>query len=667
MLRSTRLTLVSTCLIVFAVALAVKSFWVQIVEGDRWSRLAERQHYVGAVLPARRGSILDATGMPLAESRQLIMLSIAPREVRERRRLERSLLQAGVGRAVVRDALDRRKRWVPIPRRFNPSEVAVLTKMTGVYTSVATNRVALQSDGVRRLVGRTRDSLGVEGLELMLDSLLRGTPGAARDKRAPRGVRLESDEGARRLPRDGHTVVLTLNHALQDIADRALLAGVQQRRASGGDVVIVDPRTGDVLALASVRRAGPSTVATTLTEPYEPGSTLKPFIAGALLERGLARADEVIPTYDGLYKLGTRTIRDEHKAESLSLADVIRFSSNIGIVQLASRLSPGALYTLLRDLGFGSPSGVAYPSEASGTLRAPQAWSVPSQASLAMGYEVAVTPLQLALAYASIANGGELREPRLVKEIRDADGTVVYRGTPRTVRRVMAKETAQRLREVLTTVVDSGTAADADLATFDLGGKTGTARRTVAGRYARGQYTASFVGLFPARSPQLVVLVKIDDPGTTIFGGRAAAPVAKAILEGALASREGPLDAVGLAAERRRPRPAPNDTVVVRGGALAGQGAALPATATRRVGEGVSEGPRSETVDLTTMEEASFRDTARFAVPSVDGEPLRAAVARLHAAGFRVQIVRGAEGGTVPPAGTLLKRGSLVRLRRPAS
>jgi cell division protein FtsI (penicillin-binding protein 3) len=651
MLRVPRLAVVNYSLVAFAVALAVKSFWVQLVEGRRWSSLADNQHYTGSPLPARRGAILDATGMMLAESQQLITLSVAPREVRDRRRLERALLKVGIPREVARNAIDKRRRWVPIARRFNPSEVAALTKMTGVYTSVATQRVTIQSDGVRRLVGRTRDSLGVEGLELLLDSLLRGTTGQTRLKRAPRGVRIEVDEPARTAPRDGHNVTLTINHALQDIVDRALLDGVTQRRASGGDVVVLDPRTGDVLAMSSVRRDARSNSANALTEPYEPGSTLKPFIAGVLLERGLARPDEQVPTHDGEFTVNSRTIHDEHKAAAMSFIDVIRFSSNIGIAQLSERLSSPGLYALLRDLGFGTPTGVPYPSEASGVLREPRFWTAQSHMSHAMGYELSVTPLQLALAYGAIANGGELLEPRLVREIRNADGAVVYRGAPRIVRRVMTRETAERLRDVLKSVVDSGTAVDADLATFDLGGKTGTARRTASGRYARGQYTASFVGLFPARAPQLVVLVKIDNPGTTIFGGRAAAPIAKEILQAALASREAPLDAIGLAAARLPRVPsAPNDTI-----------REVQSPGTAEVGE--DRPARTESIDLAGLTPRDTTARLPVPVPAIDGETLRAAVRRLHAAGFKVQIVPGAGGTTSPPAGTLLPRGSLVRLR----
>jgi cell division protein FtsI (penicillin-binding protein 3) len=274
-----------------------------------------------------------------------------------------------------------------------------------------------------------------------------------------------------------------------------------------------------------------------------------------------------------------------------------------------------------------------------------------------MGYELAVTPLQLALAYAAIANGGELLEPQLVREIRDADGAVVYRGHPRAVRRVMTKATAEQLRDVLKSVVDSGTAVDADLATFDLGGKTGTARRTASGRYARGQYTASFVGLFPARAPQLVLLVKIDNPGTTIFGGRAAAPIAKSIIQGALASREAPFDAIGLASERLAhiPRVESESLRVVQ------------STGTTVAVEGDSvelEAPtRTESIDLVSLTPKDSSTRESMVVPDLNGETLREAVRRLHAAGFRVQVIDGRGNETSPPAGTRLPRGSIVRVR----
>jgi cell division protein FtsI (penicillin-binding protein 3) len=263
--------------------------------------------------------------------------------------------------------------------------------------------------------------------------------------------------------------------------------------------------------------------------------------------------DEVMNTYGGKWKYNGRLIEDDHKGPRFTLGEVIRYSSNIGIVQFAQRLSPREQFELLRDVGFGTPTGTTYPSESPGRLAPPAQWSSQSPASLAMGYEVMVTPMQLAAAYAAIANGGELLQPALVKEIRSADGTVRYRHERRVVRRVMSVETARTMRLLLKSVVDGGTAEGTSLATFELAGKTGTAKVAEHGRYVKGAYKASFVGMFPADEPQIVILVKLDNPTKSIYGGKAAAPVTKTILEAAIAARDAALDRRGLANAPRAP------------------------------------------------------------------------------------------------------------------
>src|SRR6476469_1132693 len=306
--------------------------------------------------------------------------------------------------------------------------------------------------------------------------------------------------------------------------------------------------------MASKRQDPRATASTALTEPYEPGSTLKPFIAATLLEKKKARESDVVKTFNGEWAINGRVITDEHPAASYTLADVIRYSSNIGIVQFATRLSAREEYEALRDFGFGTPTGVPYPVEASGTLREPKRWSKQSANSLAMGYEIAVTPLQLATAYVAIANGGGLLEPRLVKEVRAPDGRVLYQHKRRVVRRVLSPDVSRRVRKMLLDVVEEGgTAKLADLETFKLAGKTGTARRTVNGRYAAGQHIPTFVGLFPAEQPQFVILVKLDNPRGAYYGGLTAAPVTKAVLEAALASRNAALDRGTLARSKTIP------------------------------------------------------------------------------------------------------------------
>ena len=651
MVRLSRVGIIYLSLLLFGGALVARAAQVQLFQNALWSERAERQHFKAAAVPAPRGAILDAAGVHLAQSRELVRLEIAPNEVPDKAALARALRQLGVAPNWVTRATDIRRRWVTLPGHFLPIDASDVVAMRGVYSQPVIERVYPQSEGTRRIVGRVnRDGKAVDGLELMLDTLLQGVAGSTTMMREANGRAVGWGGPQGTAARSGHAVTLTLNYELQAIADRALADAVSRMGASGGDIVILDPHDGALLALASKRANPRSTAATALTEPFEPGSTLKPFIAAALLERGLAKPDDIVDTENGVFETHGRTIRDIHREEQMSLSDVIRWSSNVGIVKFAERLQPATQYELLRDLGFGAPTGVPYPSEAAGTLRLPAAWTSMSPASLAMGYEIAVTPLQLAVAYASIANGGELIEPALVREIRDADGEVRFTHRRRVVRRVMSPGVAKAIRTMLIDVVEHGTAVQADLTTFAVAGKSGTARRTENGRYAIGRYTATFVGLFPAEEPQYVILVKLDDPSGAYYGGATAAPVTKVVLEAAIAARDAALDRSALAARRPRRPPAPTD-------------APSPSPVTREVDTGsVSTIPYVFALDAP--ETSPVPPVGARPVPDVRGLPLRDAVRMLHDSGFQVRLERGPAGETRPAPGTLARPGDTVRLLR---
>lgn len=662
--RFRRIGVVHAALALLALAILVKTAHVQLVQGGAWSDLARRQHYTAKEVPAPRGTILDAGGRTLATTREVVRLDVAPREVKagELRKLRRTLIAAGVEPAWASRATDTRRSWVVLPGRFVAEDVAPITAMRGVYTTPVSDRTYATSPGLRAILGRVDgNGVGIDGFELTLDSVIRGVNGASRLLRDVRGRSFVSPTTPGQAPRPGHTVVLTINHELQEIAERTLSDAVARMNADGGDIVILDPRGGELLAIAGERNGAVAPSATAVTEPFEPGSTLKPLIAAALLARGKARPQDIVPTKGGSYELHGRTIHDEpHPGAtppSLSLADVIRFSSNVGIVQFAERLEPREEFEALRDFGLGTPTGIPYSSEAAGTLRPPRTWSRQTPASLAMGYEVSVTPLQLALAYAAIANGGELLEPVIVKEIRAPDGRVRFRQSRRVVRRVMSEQVAKTMRTLLAGVVARGTAVDADLATYTLAGKTGTPRRTVDGRYAPRQYNPNFVGLFPAEAPQLVVVVKLSSPKGDFYGGRTAAPMTKAIVEAALAARDAALDRAELVTPSRivgttgqSGRARPSVTTATRGSVPA----SLPDTTARRI-----------VLDLPPAAERSRPAPKPRSVPNVRGLSLRDAVRSLHAAGFRVQLTRGAPptSATQPASGAMASAGSLVRLR----
>jgi cell division protein FtsI (penicillin-binding protein 3) len=653
MRRPDRLEIINGSLLVFAVVLVFRSAYVQLWQGNIWAAQARHEH-TAPPTPAQapRGPILDAAGSPLAITRDVVELAVSPRDVRDRAVLARALLRAGVPVPWVKRATDVGRRWVAIPTRVFPGPAGAATALRGVYATPVAERLALGPPGLAAIVGHVgADGLGSDGIEAALDSVLRGSSGEEVVLRDGMGRPLESPSGPSGSLRTGDAVVLTINQALQEIAERALDAAIGRMSASGGDIVVVDPHDGSVLALASRRVGSASPALTSVTEPFEPGSTLKPFIASALMARGRVAPGDVVDTHAGRLEINGRTVTDTHHADHMTLREVIRWSSNVGIVQFAERLSPAEEYMALRDVGFGSPAGVPFAGEAAGTLHQPAQWSKQSPASLAIGYEIAVTPLQLALAYASIANGGELLEPALVREIRGPDGSVRYHHERRVVRRVMSEGIARELREILIETVAHGTASEADLSSFVLAGKTGTARRTqFGGGYGRNEYTASFVGLFPGRDPQYVILVKLDDPTGAYFGGATAAPVSKAILEAAIAARDAALDRGALAAGRRV---ALIDTAPQAGAEqqadfadLEAAGAGSTVTIPLEAAPGIAAPPRDTTIR----------------VPDVRGLALRPAARALHRAGFRVDIVPGQPRTTVPAAGTLARRGAVIRL-----
>lgn len=685
MSRVSRIGVIHIAFAVFAVCLIGRAAHVQILQRATWSARAESQHFALAATALPRGTIYDATGERLAESREVVRLAVAPSEVRpeQRNQLVRGLVQLGVPRPVALRATDRRRKWVELPGRYFPIAARPVTRLRGVHVTRAAERVSDPMSGLRRIVGRVGASgAPLDGIELSLDSLLRGDSGTETAARDGRGKAFRTPVAPGRRATPGRDVVLTLHRSLQDIADRAIDDAVDRLGAEGGDIVVLDPHEGAILAMAS-RRADPkATAVTALTEPYQPGSTLKPLLVASLLDRGRAQLTQRVPTYGGSWTPAgfEHPISDTHRAASLSLAETVRWSSNIGMVQFASRLKRHEQYETLRDYGFGTPSGVPYPSEAGGSLREPRHWSGTSAASLAMGYELTVTPLQLALAYAAIANGGELLEPVLVKEVRDADGTVRYHHQRRVVRRVMSAGTAAKLRELLAETVDSGTARHAALSTFEVAGKTGTARRYVPGRgYESGDFTASFVGLFPAKDPQYVVLVKVDRPTvgfdgqrtmSALYGGAAAAPVSAVVLQAALAARDAALDRAALPA-RRTPPARVRDTPAPAPPSLASLTPA-PMLTVAGAAELPTAGPTEDTSSVTVV--VTMADARRAAgpvpvlplraVPDVQGLPVRAAVRRLHEAGFHVSLARGGPpgGATWPAAGTALRPGSVVKL-----
>jgi cell division protein FtsI (penicillin-binding protein 3) len=668
-----RVAVIHGFFLVFALALTARAAKVQVADGKQWVARAKRQHYVAAAQSAPRGDILDASGNTLVESQELTRVAVALPEIRDTAFVVKALRRAKIDADVLHAAMARRRRWIELPGLYSASDVAGLSRLNGIHLTPVLQRVYANSTGIQRIVGAL-DNRGqpVTGLELALDTILRGDSARARLARDKSGRPLDTPDGWTEDAKPGSTVVLTINNTLQDICERALGIAVDSLHANGGDIVMMNPHTGEILALASKRVGTTSLANTAVTEPFEPGSTLKPFVAATLIDKGRARPSDVVNTHNGQLELDGRVINDMHKAPQLSLADVIRYSSNIGIVEFGQRLTPRQKYEMFRDFGFGMQLGVPLPAESPGTLREPRQWSKQTPASILMGYEIAVTPLQLVTAYAAIANGGELLEPHLVKEVRSSDGKTLYRAEPRAIRRVMSGETARTVQQMLRAVVEEGTATKADLATFEVAGKSGTARRTSSNAgYTTGNYTASFVGLFPGDDPQYVVLVKLDSPkGAHYAGGDIAAPVTQVVLRAALAARDAALDRQDLAASEKAAVKDVNplhdrERAIDRHAQIKPHTDRVSAASydpNGNVAKGEEKPAPPVVIDLPSISHAPVAAIALRAIPDVGGLSLRAAVRALHDAGFRVRLIDGPSTSTSPAAGAMAAPGTIVEL-----
>ena len=638
--------------LVGALVVLGRAFQVTVLEHGDWARRAETQQGDTIRIPAPRGTIYDRDGIPLASSREVYIVAVARQEVSDTPLVTQRLRELGMSARDVRALFASPRRWKQLPGRYEESTRESLKGIDGFHFQATMRRFYPHATLAAEVLGRV-NLLGevAGGLELELDSILAGRDGLAVKRldsygRPIPGVMLRVSE-----PVPGRDVVLTLDTELQEIAEDALEEALAETQAEAGEMIIVDPHSGDILAAVSRRRGRNASTWSAATEPYEPGSTIKAFTIASLLMEGKATLEDSVYGEEGSYRVNGRTITDTHEVGWVTLREGFLESSNIVMAKVASRMRAPEQYSRLRDFGFGVPTGVGYPSESGGLLREPPDWSRQSTASLAFGYELSVTPLQLAMGYAALANGGLLMAPLLVREVRGRDGSTQRSAQPGVVRRVISEEVSAAVRTLLGDAVEFGTGRSASLGRWRVAGKTGTARVASGGGYVRGAYIATFAGFFPAEDPQIVFLVKVDRPRGDYYASLTAAPVTKATLQAALAARGTPLDRSAVAFMTEA-----DDGVEPTTGAIA--------AATQVVRAVYTADEPVVLVPATSVRAASRNEEAKRDVPDVNGASLRDAVRALHAAGFRVRVEgSGRVERTVPAIGTSVRIGTEVVVR----
>ena len=534
------------------VGVAAKLALVQIVHREKYQALARAQHERRVTLPALRGRIFDRNGNVLVSNTDYVSFAANPRVVGSHASALALACAEAFGRpaSVYRSKLQNTdKQFVWLERRVRPELAARFrrTDLGGILEIPEPKRLYHYGSVAGPLIGLTDiDNRGIAGLELQFNDHLQGIPGSIMMQKDAYQNTWPSADYPRIEPVNGNDLILTIDLSFQAVLEDELRKAVQSNNADGGLAILVDPHTGEILALASSPSIDPNGTgsmqleyarARAVTDMFEPGSIFKIVTASAAYEYELISPVRSFDAEQGSYRVYhnkrlIQNVTDTHKHDVLTFQQGIEQSSNIVMAKAAEIIGPERFYRQARNFGFGIPTGIDLPGEVRGRLKKPQAWSGTSLRTMAYGYEIAATPLQIVMAYAAAANGGVLMSPAIVREIRSSDNVPLRTFQPERIRRVVSERTALLLRDAFKGVVERGTALEARSSGIAIAGKTGTARRIVDGRYQGGDYMASFAAWFPADDPRVTALVMLENPrDRSYYGGYVSAPVIKAVAE----------------------------------------------------------------------------------------------------------------------------------------
>jgi cell division protein FtsI (penicillin-binding protein 3) len=527
---------------IFLLLCVGRLLFIQFFRSEYLTSIAKKQHNQLVELEPRRGTIYDRNLKAQAFNMSMDSLYAEPSIIKDKEGLANQLLPIlGLERSYLQDRLNRKKSFIWLARKLSPekSEAVKGLKAKGLGFMKETKRIYPNSYLASHIVGFSgMDNLGLEGLERSFDGYLRGTSGWAIFLRDARLKKLDIWEKMV-VPQDGMDLVLTIDEVIQYIAERELDKAFKDFHAKGASIVVMDPHTGKILAMANRPtydlndRSGVSKDAIrnrAICDLYEPGSVFKIVTASAALEEKKVTEDDIFFCENGAYRVGGRILHDHHAHGNLTFRQVIEQSSNIGTVKIAQILGPDTLYRYIKAFGFGTKTGVDLSGEISGMIHPPRLWSKTSITAVPIGQEVGVTALQLASAISVIANGGLLMKPYIVDSVRDNQGNIIKQNKPVMVRKVISVDTAMRIKKILTGVIEEGTGKLGRVSGFSAAGKTGTAQKLEPnGSYSHDKFVASFIGFSPAEDPMITIVVTVDEPHPYYFGGVVAAPVFKKV------------------------------------------------------------------------------------------------------------------------------------------
>jgi cell division protein FtsI (penicillin-binding protein 3) len=696
---SGRFFLLKLGFVLFFLLIAARLVKIQIADAGRYQTIARKQYEQRFILPASRGNIYDRNGNILASNTMLVSFAADPKMLGNNAsavaetfaRVFEKPTSHYLNKLHARRGTSNAKRFVWLERHAKPELTRRLdsARLDGIVVIDEPKRLYHYDELAGPLLGFTDvDNQGISGLELQFDQEMDGVDGSVVMQRDGLGRARPTADYPKIDPVNGNDIRLTIDLTFQAIVEEELKRGIDINNADAGIAVMLNPKTGEILALANVPGVNPNrpskydpstTKNRVVTDMFEPGSVFKVVTAAVAYEKDIISPHRRFDAEGGEWRVplpggNFRLIKDTKPHNVITFQEAIEVSSNVVVAKAAPIIGPEPLFRQARDFGFGILTGVDLPGEVRGRLKKPHEWSGTTLQTLSYGYEVGVTPLQLATAYAAVANKGILMKPFIVAEIRDPNGDVLRTAKPQSIRRVVSEETARLLTEAFEGVVERGTAKEVRIQGMRIAGKTGTSRKIVDGKYSTQQYTSSFVGYFPADDPEIVCLVMLDNPRARgYYGGVTSGPVFRAIAERIInTTTRFPRTPRALQARNRENGVAVPDVRTLQVGIakkiLEGHGlrAEVFGEGEIVVRQSPDQGTRvdaGDAVSLVLAGESVADEHGQLSVPDLRGMSIRRAINRLIADEFEIRIVgSGLVSQQTPAPGEKTFAGSVVTI-----